>query len=147
MNDYKNKILNDKRKSSAIFATLLVVIPFLTMNMWSISDSGFSIGVSFMDILRPEEVFPQIHQLKVIVYPLIALSLISITLSLVTKPIVILSVIFGILALCIHIVFYSMNVMVGNEVASVSFSLGISWYLMGIGYVLLVVSPFLKKSS
>ena len=147
LSDYKKIIMNDKRKSSAIFGVLLIFIPFLTMDMWSIGNSDFSISISFIDILRPEEVYSNIHVFKIIVYPLIALSLISLTLNLATKPFVILSVIFGILALCIHIVFYLMNVMVGEEVSGTDFSLGISWYLMGIGFVLLVVSPFLKKSS
>ena len=51
----------------------------------------------------------------------------------------------------IHIVFYLLIVMLREgalqEVTDVSFTLGASWYLMGIGFVLLVVSPFLKKSS
>ena len=152
--EYKKIIMNDKRKSSAIFGVLLIFIPFLTMDMFSMGNTNelvaeklrMTIDISFIDILRSQAPL-NVDEFKPIVYLLIVLSLISLTLNLKPKPFVTLSVIFGILALCIHVVFYSMNVMVGNEVASVSFSLGISWYLMGIGFLLLVVSPLQKKSS
>ena len=154
MDDYRKRVMNDKRKSGVIFGVLLFFIPFLTMDMFSMGNTNelvaenlrMTLHVSFMDILRSEAPL-NIDGFKPIVYLLIVLSLISLTLNLAPKPFVILSVIFGILALGIHIVFYLMNVMVGEEVSGTDFSLGISWYLMGIGFVLLVVSPFLKKSS
>jgi hypothetical protein len=150
--------MNDKRKSSAIFAVLLIFIPFLTMDMFSMANTNelvaenlrMTLHVSFIDILRTEAPL-NIDSFKPIVYLLIALSLISLTLNLSPKSFVILSVIFGILALGIHIVFYLLVAMIREEslqgVSDVSFTLGASWYLMGIGFVLLVVSPFLKKSS
>ena len=154
MDDYRKRVMNDKRKSGVIFGVLLFFIPFLTMDMFSMGNTNelvaenlrMTFHISFMDILRTEAPL-NIDEFKPIVYLLIVLSLISLTLNLAPKPFVILSVIFGILALGIHIVFYLMNVMVGEEVSGTDFSLGISWYLMGIGFVLLVVSPFLKKSS
>jgi hypothetical protein len=150
--------MNDKRKSSAIFAVLLIFMPFLTMDMFSMANTNelvaenlrMTLHVSFIDILRTEAPL-NIDSFKPIVYLLIALSLISLTLNLSPKSFVILSVIFGILALGIHIVFYLLVAMIREEslqgVSDVSFTLGASWYLMGIGFVLLVVSPFLKKSS
>ena len=150
--------MNDKRKSSAIFAVLLIFIPFLTMDMFSMANTNelvaenlrMTLHVSFIDILRTEAPL-NIDSFKPIVYLLIALSLISLTLNLSPKSFVILSVIFGTLALGIHIVFYLLVAMIREEslqgVSDVSFTLGASWYLMGIGFVLLVVSPFLKKSS
>lgn len=158
MSDYKKTVMNDKRKSSAIFAVLLIFIPFLTMDMFSMANTNelvaenlrMTLHVSFIDILRTEAPL-NIDSFKPIVYLLIALSLISLTLNLSPKSFVILSVIFGILALGIHIVFYLLVAMIREEslqgVSDVSFTLGASWYLMGIGFVLLVVSPFLKKSS
>ena len=161
LSDYKKTVMNDKRKSSAIFAVLLIFIPFLTMDMFSMANTNelvaedlrMSCHISFIDVLRTEgsPCLANINEFKPIAYTLIALSLISLTLNLATKPFVILSVIFGILALGMHIVFYSLIVMLREEalqgVTDVSFLLGASWYLMGIGFVLLVVSPFLKKSS
>ncbi|MDA8981544.1 hypothetical protein N9H18_02870 [Candidatus Thioglobus sp.] len=150
--------MNDKRKSSAIFGVLLFFIPFLTMDMFSMGNTNelvaenlrMTFHISFMDILRSEAPL-NIDEFKPIVYLLIVLSLISLTLNLTPKPFVILSVIFGILALGIHIVFYLLIVMLREEalqgVTDVSFLLSASWYLMGIGFVLLAVSPFLKKSS
>jgi len=158
LSDYKKTVMNDKRKSSAIFAVLLIFIPFLTMDMFSMANTNelvaenlrMTLHVSFIDILRTEAPL-NIDSFKPIVYLLIALSLISLTLNLSPKSFVILSVIFGILALGIHIVFYLLVAMIREEslqgVSDVSFTLGASWYLMGIGFVLLVVSPFLKKSS
>lgn len=158
MSDYKKTVMNDKRKSSAIFAVLLIFMPFLTMDMFSMANTNelvaenlrMTLHVSFIDILRTEAPL-NIDSFKPIVYLLIALSLISLTLNLSPKSFVILSVIFGILALGIHIVFYLLVAMIREEslqgVSDVSFTLGASWYLMGIGFVLLVVSPFLKKSS
>ena len=158
MSDYKKTVMNDKRKSSAIFAVLLIFIPFLTMDMFSMANTNelvaeklrMTIDISFIDILRSEAPL-NVDEFKPIVYLLIALSLISLTLNLSPKSFVILSVIFGIIALGIHIVFYLLVAMIREEslqgVSDVSFTLGASWYLMGIGFVLLVVSPFLKKSS
>jgi hypothetical protein len=158
LSEYRKIVMNDKRKSSAIFAVLLIFIPFLTMDMFSMANTNelvaenlrMTLHVSFIDILRTEAPL-NIDSFKPIVYLLIALSLISLTLNLAAKPFVILSVIFGILALGIHIVFYLLIVMLREEslqgVVDVSFLLGASWYLMGIGFVLLVVSPLLKKSS
>tara|TARA_B100000795_G_C22698482_1_gene398618 strand:+ start:306 stop:779 length:474 start_codon:yes stop_codon:yes gene_type:complete len=157
MDDYRKRVMNDKRKSGVIFGVLLFFIPFLTMDMFSMGNTNelvaenlrMTLHVSFMDILRSEAPL-NIDGFKPIVYLLIVLSLISLTLNLAPKPFVILSVIFGILALGIHIVFYLSIVMLREEalqgVTDVSFLLGASWYLMGIGFVLLVVSPFLKKS-
>ena len=67
---------------------------------------------------------------------LIGSYIISITLNLATKRFVILSVIVGILALGLHVLLY---LTFSNTL--------IAWYIMGIGFVLLVVSPFQKKSS
>ena len=158
MSDYKKIIMNDKRKSSAIFGVLLIFIPFLTMDMFSMGNTNelvaeklrMTIDISFIDILRSEAPL-NVDEFKPIVYLLIVLSLISLTLNLKPKPFVTLSVIFGILALGIHIVFYLLIVMLREAtlqgVTDVSFLLGASWYLMGIGFLLLVVSPLLKKSS
>ena len=158
LSDYKKIIMNDKRKSSAIFGVLLIFIPFLTMDMFSMGNTNelvaeklrMTIDISFIDILRSQAPL-NVDEFKPIVYLLIVLSLISLTLNLKPKPFVTLSVIFGILALGIHIVFYLLIVMLREAtlqgVTDVSFLLGASWYLMGIGFLLLVVSPLLKKSS
>ena len=158
LSDYKKIIMNDKRKSSAIFGVLLIFIPFLTMDMFSMGNTNelvaeklrMTIDISFIDILRSEAPL-NVDEFKPIVYLLIVLSLISLTLNLKPKPFVTLSVIFGILALGIHIVFYLLIIMLREAtlqgVTDVSFLLGASWYLMGIGFLLLVVSPLLKKSS
>ena len=158
LSDYKKIIMNDKRKSSAIFGVLLIFIPFLTMDMFSMGNTNelvaeklrMTIDISFIDILRSEAPL-NVDEFKPIVYLLIVLSLISLTLNLKPKPFVTLSVIFGILALGIHIVFYLLIVMLREAtlqgVTDVSFLLGASWYLMGIGFLLLIVSPLLKKSS
>ena len=158
LSDYKKIVMNDKRKSSAIFGVLLIFIPFLTMDMFSMANTNelvaedlrMSFHIPFMDIFSSENPL-NINQFIPIVYLFLALPLISLTLNLTPKPFVTLSVIFGILALGMHIVFYSLIVMLREEalqgVTDVSFLLGASWYLMGIGFLLLVVSPFLKKSS
>ena len=122
MSDYKKTVMNDKRKSSAIFAVLLIFIPFLTMDMFSMANTNelvaenlrMTLHVSFIDILRTEAPL-NIDSFKPIVYLLIALSLISLTLNLSPKSFVILSVIFGILALGIHIVFYLLVAMIREE--------------------------------
>ena len=141
----EGKVMNDKRKRGVIFAALLIFIPLLTMD--SISYEGDSLtgqfSSSFLDFLFPVDTgigFRTSEQImfQYIYFTLIALSLISITLNLATKRFVILSVIVGILALGWHILIYwSLS----------SLDLGIAWYIMGIGFVLLVVSPFQKKSS
>ena len=89
MSDYKKTVMNDKRKSSAIFAVLLIFIPFLTMDMFSMANTNelvaenlrMTLHVSFIDILRTEAPL-NIDSFKPIVYLLIALSLISLTLNL-----------------------------------------------------------------
>ena len=137
--------MNDKRKSGVIFAALLIFIPLLTMDAISYEGDSFTgqFNSSFLDFLFPGDTgigFRTNDQImfQYIYFTLIALSLISITLNLATKRFVILSVIVGILALGWHILIYwSLS----------SLDLGIAWYIMGIGFVLLVVSPFQKKSS
>ena len=153
LSDYKKIIMNDKRKSSAIFGVLLIFIPFLTMDMFSMGNTNelvaeklrMTIDISFIDILRSEAPL-NVDEFKPIVYLLIVLSLISLTLNLTPKPFVTLSVIFGILALGIHIVFYLLIVMLREAtlqgVTDVSFLLGASWYLMGIGFLLLILIQF-----
>ena len=138
--------MNDKRKSGVIFAALLIFIPLLTMD--AISFEGDSLTGQFSSSFLEFFLFPgdtgigfrtsEDQMFQYIYFTLIALSLISITLNLATKRFVILSVIVGILALGWHILIYwSLS----------SLDLGIAWYIMGIGFVLLVVSPFQKKSS
>jgi len=134
--------MNDKRKSGVILAALLIFIPYLTMGF--MSDSGGTVTYSFMDILFPPEntIALGFYPFKAVIYPIIVLSVISVILNLVTKPFVVLSVIVGILTLGLHTLFYFW--------VAESFSLatlGMAWYIMGVGCILLVVSPFMKKSS
>ena len=134
--------MNDKRKSGVILGALLIFIPYLTMGF--MTDSSGTVTYSFMDILFPPEntIAEGFFLLKGVVYPILVLSVISVILNLVKKPFVILSAIVGILVLGLHILFYFWVA----EAFSVA-TLGIAWYIMGVGCILLVVSPFLKKSS
>ena len=139
----EGKVMNDKRKRGVIFAALLIFIPLLTMDAISYEGDSFTgqFNSSFLDFLFPGDTgigFRTSDQImfQYIYFTLIALSLISITLNLATKRFVILSVIVGILALGLHVLLY---LTFSNTL--------IAWYIMGIGFVLLVVSPFQKKSS
>ena len=141
----EGRVMNDKRKRGVIFAALLIFIPLLTMDARTFEGNSLTgqFSSSFLDFLFPGDTgigFRTSDQImfQYIYFTLIALSLISITLNLATKRFVILSVIVGILALGLHISLY-LTFRHGD--------LGIAWYIMGIGFVLLVVSPFQKKSS
>ena len=137
-----NDLLENKRKSGVILGVLLIFIPYLTMGFMTGSAGVITFG--FMDILFPPEntIAQGFYPFKGVIYPILALSVISVILNLVEKPFVILSAIVGILVLGFHILFYFWVA----EAFSVA-TLGIAWYIMGIGFVLLVVSPFQKKSS
>ena len=134
--------MNDKRKSGVILAALLIFIPYLTMAF--MADSDGTVTFSFMDILFPPEntIALGFYPFKAVIYPILVLSVISVILNLVTKPYVVLSVIVGILTLGLHAFFYYW--VAGAFTLA---TLGVAWYIMGVGCILLVVSPFLKKSS
>ena len=147
MDDYRKRVMNDKRKSFVIFAALLIFIPLLTMDMVKliVDESILFESISFMDILDGgEHDFQQLKIFGIFLYPIVALSIYSLILNLSPKPSVFLSVIVGILALGLYIYCYSS--FAGYMADFDSFTLPIAWDIMGIGFVLLVVSPFLKKS-
>ena len=131
-------LLENKRKSGAILGALLIFIPYLAMNLIT-SENGES--RSFIFILFPTETFEGgvFSVFSYVVYPILIVSVISIVLNLVTERFVILSAIIGIIALGLHVLLYTWV----NE--SLNGTMGIGWYIMGIGFILLIVSPFLKK--
>ena len=134
--------MNDKRKIGVILAALLIFIPYLTMGF--MTDSSGTVTYSFMDILFPPEntIAKGFFPFKGVIYPILVLSVVSVILNLVTKPFVVLSAIVGILTFGFHTLFYFWVA----ESFSIA-TLGVAWYIMGVGCILLVISPFLKKSS
>ena len=135
-----NYLLENKRKSGTILGALLIVIPFLAMEF--ISNDEVSASFKFIDIIFPPEnsIAGGFELFLYVVYPILILTVISVILNLVTERFVILSAIIGIIALGLHVFFYIwVN---GNQDGTAP----IGWYIMGIGFILLIVSPFLKKS-
>ena len=135
-----NYLLENKRKSGAILAALLIAIPYLTMEF--ISNDEVSASFKFIDIIFPPEnsIAGGFELFLYVVYPILIVTVISVILNLVTERFVILSAIIGIIALGLHVLLYTWV----NE--SLNGTMGIGWYIMGIGFILLIVSPFLKKS-
>ena len=131
--------MNDKRKSGIILAALLIFVPYLTMGF--MTDISGTVTYSFMDILFPPEntIAKGFYPFKVVIYSIIVLTVISVIFNLVTKPFVVLSVIVGIFALGFHTLFYFW------VAASFTATLGLAWYIIGVGCILQVVLPFLKK--
>ncbi len=134
--------MKDKRKIGVGLATLLVVAPYLTMSFMSGSDG--LVTFSFMDIIFPSDnpLAQGFFLLKGVFYPILVLTVISVILNLVKKPFVILSAIVGVVLLGLHILFYFWV-----AEAFPKATLGIAWYIIGIGYIFLIVSPFLKSSN
>ena len=135
-------MMTDKRKVGVLLGALLIFIPFLTMGF--ITDASGTYTYKFMDIFFPPEntLAAGFFPFKGVVYPLLVLSVISVILNLVKKPFVVLSVIVGILTLGLHALFYYW--VAGSFILA---TLGVAWYIIGVGCILLVISPFLKKSS
>ena len=106
--------------------------------------TGGGVTFSFMDIIFPPEsgvrsIAAGFELYLMVVYPILIVSVISVILNLVTERFVIISAIIGIIALGLHVFFY---IWVNNP----KITMGIGWYIIGIGFILLIVSPFLKKS-
>ena len=137
-----NYLSDNKRKIGFILGTALIIIPYLTMGF--MSDGKGEITFSFIQILFPgENIFHQsFNLLSYVVYPILILIVISAILNLFTERFVILSAIVGILALGLHILFYFW---VADAFSAAT--LGTAWYIMGVGFILLIASPFLKKSN
>jgi hypothetical protein len=135
-------LLGNKRKVGIIIGAALIIIPYLTMGF--MSDGKGEITFSFIQILFPgKNIFHQsFNMLLYVVYPILILIVISAILNLFTERFVILSAIVGILALGLHILFYFWVA----EAFSAA-TLGTAWYIMGVGFILLIASPFLKKSN
>lgn len=135
-----NYFLENKRKSGTILGTLLIVIPFLAMEF--ISNDLEEASFKFIDIIFPPEnsIAGGFELFLYVVYPILILTVISVILNLVTERFVILSAIIGIIALGLYVFFYNW---VNSNLDGTA---PIGWYIMGIGFILLIVSPFLKKS-
>jgi len=135
-------LLGNKRKVGIIIGAALIIIPYLTMGF--MSDGKGEVTFSFIQILFPgKNIFHQsFNMLSYVVYPILILIVISAILNLFTERFVILSAIVGILALGLHILFYFW--VAGAFSAA---TLGTAWYIMGVGFILLIASPFLKKSN
>ena len=135
-----NYLLENKRKSGSILGSLLIFIPYLTMEF--ISNDEVSASFKFIDIIFPPEnsIAGGFELFLYVVYPILIVTVISVILNLVTERFVILSAIIGIIALGLHVLLYTWV----NE--SLNGTMGIGWYIIGIGFILLIVSPFLKKS-
>ena len=135
-----NYLLENKRKSGSILGALLIFIPYLAMEFIINEQASFN----FIDIIFPPEsgvgsLAAGFALFLYVVYPILIVSVISVILNLVTERFVIISVIIGIIALGLHVLFYFWV----NE--SLNGTMGIGWYIMGVGFILLIVSPFLKK--
>ena len=135
-----NYLLENKRKSGAILGALLIVIPYLTMEF--ISNDEVSASFKFIDMIFPPEnsIAGGFELFLYLVYPILILTVISVILNLVTERFAILFAIIGIIALGLHVLLYTWV----NE--SLNGTMGIGWYIIGIGVILLIVCPFLKKS-
>ena len=135
-------LLGNKRKVGIIIGAALIIIPYLTMGF--MSDGKGEVTFSFIQILFPgKNIFHQsFNMLSYVVYPIIILIIVSIILNLLTEKFKILSAIVGIISLGLHILLYFW---VADAFSAAI--LGIAWYIMGVGFILLIVSPFLKNSN
>ena len=136
--------MSDKRKIGVILGALFIFIPYLTMEFMgsTISDS---VSISWIAVLFPSDANLGnfvLRDTNYFLYAFLGFVILSIVLNLIKKPLVVLSVITGIIALGLHALIYF--------VMAESYSrgtFGASWILIGVGCLLLVVSPFFKKSA
>ena len=133
-------LLEKRRKIGFILGAVLIIIPFLTMPF--MEDSKGEATFCFIHILFPQNIVEESFYLFIyVIIPIIILVVISAILNLLTERFRILSAIVGVLALGLHIFFYYW---VGGSFSAAV--LGVGWYIMGIGFIFLIVSPFVKKS-
>ena len=136
-----NYLSENKRKIGFILGAALIIISYLTMGF--MEDNKGENTFNFLNIMFPENIFHHaFNAFLYVIYPILILIVISAILNLFTERFVILSAIVGILALGLHILFYFW--VAGAFSAA---TLGTAWYIMGVGFILLIASPFLKKSN
>ena len=135
--------MGDKRKVGVILGALFIFIPYFTMEFMG-STINDSVSISWIAVLFPTEANLGnfvLQDTNYFLYVFLGFVILSIVLNLIKKPLVVLSVITGIISLGLHVLIY----FVMEDYYSKGI-FGASWILIGVGCLLLVVSPFFKKS-
>ena len=133
-----NYLLENKRRLAGILGFLLIVIS-LAMGFLTNNDET----INYIDIIFPQNIFHAMFQLFLyVIYPMLILSVILVIINFTSKRRIILYTIFSLITLCLHVFLYIWAIE-----AFPTATMGIGWYITGIGVIILIVAPFLEKAG